>query len=139
MESSDVRKAASPATADGTAAMPAWFAPVAVAASLLVPFIALIVGAILLSQETRPARRRPLKTWVVATAAWLAVWLVAVFAVFGSAGGATSSCRGGIDHSVPPSYSSTDNVHWTGRYACVQGGSVEMPVPAGQVPGAGPS
>jgi hypothetical protein len=51
--------------------------------------------------------------------------------------GATGSadCKGGIDITVPPSYDSTDGKHWTGTFACMNGGTTTKPVPPSQVPG----
>jgi hypothetical protein len=50
---------------------------------------------------------------------------------------ASSGCKGGIDQMVPPSYQSSDDVHWMATYACMNGGTVTKSVPASQVPGGG--
>lgn len=113
---------------------------VAVLLTIIVPLIALIAALVLRSQETGRRRRQFLKNWAVASAAWMCTgWLVALiaFAAVASSVGGASSCQGGIDQLVPPTYQSTDGTHWTGTYQCVNGGTLTKSVPASQVPGGG--
>jgi len=113
---------------------------VAVLLTIIVPLIALIAALVLRSQETRQRRRQFLKNWAIASAAWMCTgWLVALiaFASIASSVGGASSCQGGIDQLVPPTYQSADGVHWTATYQCMNGGSLTKSVPASQVPGGG--
>ena len=106
---------------------------VAVLLTLFAPFIALIVALVMRSSEVRPRRRGFLKSWAIASAAWLCTgWIVVFFLVVGvssSAGG----CKGGIDRFSVPSFQSSDNVHWTATYSCVGGGTKTVPY-HGKVP-----
>jgi hypothetical protein len=52
-----------------------------------------------------------------------------------AASSSISGCRGGIDQLVPPSYQSSDGVHWQAIYTCMNGGTETKSVPASQVPG----
>jgi hypothetical protein len=46
------------------------------------PFISLIVALVLRSAEQRPSRRRFLKTWAIASGAWLCTgWVVVLIAI----------------------------------------------------------
>jgi hypothetical protein len=113
---------------------------VAVLLTIVVPLLALIAALVLRAQETRQRRRRFLKDWAIASAAWMCTgWLIALvgFASIASSVGGASSCQGGIDQLVPPTYQSADGVHWTATYQCVNGGSLTKSVPASQVPGGG--
>ncbi len=56
---------------------------------------------------------------------------VIVFASISASGG---ECQGGIDRSVFPTFTSTDNVHWTATYQCLDGGTLSRPAKKGQVP-----
>ncbi|HEX2317883.1 MAG TPA: hypothetical protein VHJ18_02770 [Streptosporangiaceae bacterium] len=111
----------------------------AIVLTIFVPFIALIAALVLRAQEMQPRRREQLKNWAIASVGWLAtgwvIGIVAFSAVLGAAGSA--GCKGGIDITVPPSYDSTDGKHWTGTFACMNGGTMTKPVPASQVPGGG--
>ena len=113
---------------------------VAMLLTIIVPLIALIAALVLRAQETRQRRRQFLKNWAIASAAWMCTgWLVALiaFASIASSVGGASSCQGGIDQLVPPTYQSADGVHWTATYQCMNGGSLTKSVPASQVPGGG--
>jgi hypothetical protein len=111
----------------------------AVLLTIFIPFIALFAALVLRAQELRPARREQLRTWAVASGAWLATGWVIGIVVFASALSAVSpsSCKGGIDITVPPSYESSDGKHWVGTFTCMSGGTITKPVPADQVPGGG--
>ena len=112
----------------------------AVLLTLFLPFIALIAALVLRAQETRPVRRDQLKNWALASGAWLATgWVIAIVAFSSvlSAVSPPSSCKGGINLLVPPTYESSDGKHWVGTFACNNGGSITKPVPASQVPGGG--
>ena len=111
----------------------------AVLLTIFMPFISLIAALALRAQEMRPARREQLKSWAIASGAWLATgWVIGII-VFASVVSAVSSpgCKGGIDLTVPPSYESSDGQHWVGTFACMNGGTTTKPVPASQVPGGG--
>lgn len=109
----------------------------AVALSLFLPLIALIVALAMRSQERRPSRRRFLKNWAIGSAVWLCTgWLIPLVA-FSAASPVVSGCQGGIDQAVPPSYQSSDGTHWQATYTCMNGGTVTRSVPASQVPGGG--
>lgn len=102
--------------------------------TLFVPFIALIVALAMRSSEQRPRRREFLKTWAIASGAWLLTgWIVGVI-VFASISASGGECQGGIDRSVFPTFTSTDNVHWTATYQCLDGGTLTRPAKKGQVP-----
>jgi hypothetical protein len=107
----------------------------AVLVSVFMPFIALIVALGLRSQEHRPRRRQFLKSWAIGSAIWLCTgWLIPIIA-FSAASSGASGCQGGIDQLVPPSYQSSDGVHWQATYTCMNGGTETRPVPSSQVPG----
>jgi len=109
----------------------------AVLLSLVMPVIALIVALVLRSQELRPRRRQFLKAWAAGSAAWLCTgWLIGLIA-FSSASSGPSGCQGGIDQAVPPSYQSSDGVHWEATFTCMNGGTETKPVPSSEVPGGG--
>ena len=109
----------------------------AVLLTVFLPLIALIVALALRSAERGPKRRQFLKNWAIGSAAWLCTgWLIPIIA-FSAAAGSMSGCRGGIDQMVPPSYESSDGVHWQATYSCMNGGTETKSVPASQVPGGG--
>lgn len=69
---------------------------VAILLGFAMPFISLIVALVLRSGETRPSRRHFLKTWVIASGAWLCTgWIVALLAFSAIAGstGSGGGCR----------------------------------------------
>src|SRR5262249_39350301 len=109
----------------------------AVLLSLLMPVIALIAALVLRSQERGPRRRQFLKNWAIGSAVWMCTgWLIPIVA-FSAASSGLSGCQGGIDQLVPPSYQSSDGVHWQATYSCMNGGTVTKSVPRNQVPGGG--
>jgi hypothetical protein len=100
----------------------------AVLLTIFMPFIALVVALVMRGSETRPTRLAFLKTWAIASGAWLATgFLIVVLALGTVAGG--SACRGGIDEFGLPEYSSRDGRHWTATYPCVEGGKTSTPLP----------
>jgi hypothetical protein len=97
------REGAEPGPGDG-APYPREAVIGAVLLAIFMPFIALIAALVLRAQEMRPARREQLKSWAVASGAWLATgWVIGII-VFASAVSAISpsGCKGGIDLAVPP-------------------------------------
>jgi hypothetical protein len=93
--------------------------------TFFMPLIALIVALAIRAGERRPRRREFLKTWAVLSGAWLCTgWIVGLLA-FGLLSGSTGGggCQGGVDPFGVPSYTSTDNKHWTVVEPCVNGGS----------------
>ena len=111
----------------------------AILLTIFLPFVALIAALVLRAQETGPQRREQLKNWAIASGGWLATgWVIAIVA-FSSIMSAVSpsTCKGGIDLTVPPSYDSTDGKHWTGTFTCMNGATITKPVPNSQVPGGG--
>ena len=112
-----------------------WATVGAMLMSIFLPFIALIVAIGLRSQERLPRRRQFLKNWAIGSAIWLCTgWLIPIIA-FSAASSGVSGCQGGIDQLVPPSYQSSDDVHWQATYTCMNGGTETKPVPSSQVPG----
>jgi hypothetical protein len=109
----------------------------AVVLTLFAPVIALIVALVLRSSEQRPTRRQFLKNWAIWSAVWTCTGFLIPIVALGVHGAAASGCQGGIDQTVPPSYQSSDGVHWTATYTCMNGGTETVPVPASQVPGGG--
>jgi hypothetical protein len=101
--------------------------------TIFMPFIALIVALVMRSGELRPSRRGFLKTWAIASAAWLCTGWIVVLLIFSAASSSASGCKGGIDQFSVPSFESSDNVHWTATYACVNGGTKTVPY-HGKVP-----
>ena len=103
--------------------------------TLFMPFISLIVAAVIRAGETRPKRRAFLTTWLYASAAWLVTgWLVALL-LLGPLLGGVGGCKGGIDTFGPPvNLTSTDGIHWTATYPCRDGGTTTTPAPPGTVP-----
>jgi hypothetical protein len=85
------------------------------------------------SGELRPSRRRFLKSWAIASAAWLCTGWIVILLLFSAASSSASGCKGGIDRFSVPSFQSSDNVHWTATYACVNGGTKTVPY-HGKVP-----
>ena len=87
----------------------------------------------------RPAVRIPagggINNAVLGIGAAVALVVVVIVLIAFSAGG--GGCSGGRDFLDPPSYSSTDNVHWQMTYTCNNGGTKTVPVPSNQVPGGG--
>jgi len=109
----------------------------AVLVTVFMPVIGLIAAVVLRSQERRPRRRQFLKNWAIGSAVWLCTgWLIGIIA-FSAVGSGSAGCQGGIDQLVPPSYQSSDGVHWQATYMCMNGGSETKSVPRNQVPGGG--
>jgi hypothetical protein len=107
----------------------------AVVLTLVLPVIALIAAIALRSQERGPGRRQFLKNWAIGSAAWLCTgWLISIIA-FSVAVSSVSGCQGGINQAIPPSYQSSDGVHWVATFTCMNGGTETKPVPSSQVPG----
>jgi hypothetical protein len=101
--------------------------------TLFMPLISLIVALVMRGSETRPKRRAFLKTWATASAAWLLTgWLVGLILITSISGG-SGGCNGGIDRFSPPTYRSTDGIHWTATYDCRDGGTTTRPA-SGPVP-----
>jgi hypothetical protein len=99
----------------------------AVLLTIFAPFIALVVALVMRGSETRPTRRASLKTWAIASSAWLATgFLIAILVLASITGG---GCRGGMDPFGLPEYSSQDGQHWTATYPCVDGGTTSTPLP----------
>jgi hypothetical protein len=115
---------------------------VAILLGFFMPFIALIVSLVMRSGEQRPSRRAFLKTWAIASGAWLcAGWIVALLifaAVAGSMGGGGGACKGGPDPFGIPEFTSTDNTHWTAIVPCVGGGTKTRPARPSEVAGLSP-
>ena len=110
----------------------------AVVLTVFMPLISLIVALMLRSQERGPQRRQQLKIWAIASGIWLCTgWLIPIiaFSVASSGLSGGSGCSGGIDQTVPPSFQSSDGVHWQATYVCMNGGTETKSVPASQVPG----
>ncbi len=106
---------------------------VAVLVTVAAPFIALIVALVMRANELRPRRRGFLKSWAIASAAWLCTGWVVAFFIVTSISSSASGCKGGIDQFSVPSFQSSDNVHWTATYSCVNGGTKTVPY-HGKVP-----
>jgi len=105
----------------------------AVLLSLFMPLIALIVALVMRAGELRPSRRGFLKSWAIASGAWLCTgWIVALL-VFSSISGSAGGCKGGIDRFSVPTFMSTDNTHWAATYSCYDGGTKTVAY-HGQVP-----
>jgi hypothetical protein len=95
--------------------------------TIFMPFIALVVALVMRGSETRPTRRSFLRTWAIASGAWLiSGYLLACVAFVSVTGG---ECQGGMDEFGLPEYSSTDGQHWTATYPCVDGGKTSTPLP----------
>ena len=105
----------------------------AVLLTIFAPFIALVAALIMRGSETRPSRLSFLKTWAIASAAWLAtgflIFIIFLASVTGGGGGGGGECRGGMDPFGLPEYSSNDGQHWTAHYPCVDGGTTSTPLP----------
>lgn len=98
----------------------------AVLLTLFAPFIALVVALLMRGSETRPSRLGFLRSWAIASGAWLVTgFLIAIIAFASIVGG----CRGGIDEFGLPEYRSSDGRHWTATYPCVDGGHTSTPIP----------
>jgi hypothetical protein len=97
------------------------------------PLVDKVLGGAIVVTGTRAAWKH------LTSGGWLATGWVIGIVVFTSILGAVSpsSCKGGIDLTVPPSYESSDGKHWIGTFTCMNGGTMTNPVPAGQVPGGG--
>ena len=65
---------------------------VAILLAAFMPFIALIVALVMRSGEERPSRRQFLKTWAIASGAWLATGWILALLIFAAA---ASSMPGG--------------------------------------------
>jgi hypothetical protein len=121
---------------------PPYGSEMALAAGLLsffMPFIALIVALVMRAGELRPRRRGFLKTWAIASGAWLCTgWLIFVLVVTSSGALGGGGCQGGPDPFGLPSYTSSDGKHWTAHIPCVNGGSTSRPARPSEVPGQQP-
>jgi zinc-ribbon domain len=110
---------------------------VAILLGFAMPFVSVIVALLMRSGEQRPSRRQFLKTWAIASGAWLCTgWIVALLAfsaIAGSIGGG-GGCKGGPDPFGLPDYTSTDGKHWTAIVPCVGGGTKTRPARPGEVP-----
>ena len=113
----------------------------ATVASFDAPVVSALAATGMLATETDPAKRRQLQTWrntsyvVIAIGAVFAIVAIVVFVAISNN---AAACKGGKDPFGPAiSYTSSDNVHWTGTFNCVNGGTTTVPVPASEVPGAG--
>lgn len=84
-------------------------------------------------RRAAPVATRVLKSWAIASGAWLCTgWIVALL-IFSSISGSAGGCKGGIDRFSVPTFSSTDNTHWTATYSCYDGGTKTVAY-HGQVP-----
>ncbi len=101
----------------------------AVLLTVVMPLIALIVALIMRGSELRPSRRGFLRTWAIASGAWLCTgWVVGLLLLTsGSIGGGGGGCNGGPDPFGVPTFVSSDNKHWTAVVPCVNGGSKSRP------------
>ncbi len=101
-----------------------------VAAGLLTvvaPFVSLVAALIMRGSQSNPVRRATLRTWAVASGAWLAVGLLIVIVVVASAGNSVSHnvpstsgpCLGGPDMGS----SGVSVGHGNYRFPCADGGS----------------
>ena len=107
----------------------------AVLLTVVMPVIAVIVALALRSQEHRLKRKQFLKNWAIGSGIWLCTgWLIPLIALSSATSG-LAGCKGGIDQFSPPSYQSSDGVHWQATYSCINGGTETKQVPASQVPG----
>lgn len=95
--------------------------------SLFMPVNPLIVALVMRGGELRPSRRGFLKTWAIASAAWLCTGWILMLILFVGVSSSAGGCKGGIDQLQPPSFVSSDNKHWTVIYACVDGGTKSKP------------
>jgi hypothetical protein len=123
--------------ADAGPSYPGWFPFVAFASAVFFPFISAVVGFVLLAGEKTQARRRQLKIWAFGSVMWLLTGYLVLISVILGVGHALHGCKGGIDRLSVPTYYSSDGTNWTARYACYDGGSKVVKVPASEVPGAG--
>lgn len=96
--------------------------------TIFAPFIALVAALVMRGSETRPTRRASLKTWAIASGAWLGTGFLIAILVFASIAGG-GGCRGGMDPFGLPEYHSSDSQHWTATYPCVDGGRTSTPLP----------
>jgi hypothetical protein len=97
--------------------------------TIFAPFIALVAALIMRGSETRPSRLAFLKTWAIASAAWLATGFLLFIIFMASVTGGGGGCQGGMDPFGLPEYSSSDGQHWTALYPCVDGGTTSTPLP----------
>ena len=116
----------------GDEPFPDW-APIAAGVAVFVaPFISLIVALVMRSSETRPSRLAFLKTWAIASAAWLCtgflLFAIIACSAMATVGGIGGGCRGGTDTLTPPTYESdSTGKHWTANVPCLNGGSKTRP------------
>ena len=96
--------------------------------TIFAPFISLVAALVMRGSETRPSRLASLKTWAIASGAWLGTGFLIAILVFASIAGG-GGCRGGMDPFGLPEYSSHDGQHWTATYPCVDGGRTSTPLP----------
>jgi hypothetical protein len=95
--------------------------------TVVVPFVSLLVALILRGSQPNPVRRATLRTWAIASGAWLAVGLLIVIIVAASVGNAVSHnvpstsapCLGGPDMGS----SGVSVGHGKYRFPCADGGS----------------
>jgi zinc ribbon protein len=95
--------------------------------TLFFPFISLIVALVMRSSERLSLRRASLRTWAIASAAWLGVGIVIVIIVVAAAGSAVSHnqpstkgpCQGGPNMGA----SGTPIGNGKYRFPCAFGGS----------------
>jgi hypothetical protein len=117
------------------APFPDWAGIAAAALTFLMPLIGLIIALVMRSSEQSARRRGFLKNWAVASGAWLCTgWLVALLAFSSSGAFSGGGCKGGPDPFAVPSFTSTDNKHWTATVACANGGTTSRPARKGEVP-----
>ena len=110
---------------------------VAILLGFAMPFISLIVALVLRSSEQRPSRRQFLKTWAIASGAWLCTGLIVALLAFSAAAGSIGGgggCQGGPDPFGLPGFTSNDGKHWTAIVPCVGGGTKTRPARPGEVP-----
>ena len=96
--------------------------------TVFMPLIALIVALIMRGGEVRPSRRGFLRTWAIASGAWLCTgWVIGLLLLTSGSIGGGGGCQGGPDPFGVPSFVSSDNKHWTAVVPCVNGGSKSRP------------
>ncbi|MHB1594986.1 MAG: hypothetical protein ACYCO9_12235 [Streptosporangiaceae bacterium] len=93
--------------------------------TICAPLVALVIAIVLRTSEANQARRAVLRTWVIASASWLAVqFVIGIIGVAAVAGSAPQ-----VSHSGPcvggpvPGASGTPVGHGNYRFNCVNGGS----------------
>ena len=117
----------------------------AVYAATRAPVTSLIASTVLLDSEQDAGRRAQLSTWKRFAVAWfvggllasVVLLIIVIAAISGATSGRSGACRGGVDITSLPSWTSNDGIHWVEHQGCIDGGSTARPVPAGDVPGGG--